>query len=225
MNPDMDPTGTKEGDDASSRVIRLFLVDDHPIVRSGLRTVLDDHSDLRVVGDAATGEDAVELLSHTFVDVVLCDLRLGEGMDGVATTRALRALNSGLVVLVLTTFDKDADLLAAVEAGASGYLLKDSDPSEILLAVRTVASGREYFAPDVASRVVRGLRNPAPELSDRELEVLRLVGRGYTNKDVAAALVVTEATVKSHLVHVFTKLDVASRSRAVHVARERGLID
>ena len=202
----------------------VLLVDDHPVVRSGLRAVLDDGDAVRVVGEAATGEEALTLAGHLHPDVVLCDLRLGTGMDGIATTRALRALDPAPVVLILTTFDRDAEILGAIEAGAAGYLLKEVDPVDIVEGIRRAAAGDMVLAPDLAARVLKGMRSPLPRLTGREVEVLRLLARGSTNKEIARTLFVTEATVKSHLAHIFTKLDVDSRSRAIHVAQETGLI-
>lgn len=203
--------------------ISVLLVDDHPVVRSGLRAVLDGEA-VHVVGEAATGEEAITLAAHLRPDVVLCDLRLGDGIDGIRTTTALRALIPAPVVVILTTFDRDAEILGAIEAGAAGYLLKDVAPETIIDGIRRAAAGDTVLAPDLASRVLKGMRNPLPRLTDREIEVLRLLAQGASNKEIARALFVTEATVKSHLAHIFTKLDVDSRSRAVHIARETGLI-
>lgn len=202
----------------------VLLVDDHPVVRSGLRAVLDSAPELSVVGEAATGEEAIALASHLRPDVVLCDLRLGDGIDGIQATSAIRALDAPPAVLILTTFDRDAEILGAIEAGAAGYLLKDVDPEVIIDGIQRAAAGDVVLAPDLASRVLRGIRSPLPKLTDREIEVLRLLSTGATNREIARALFVTEATVKTHLVHIFTKLGVDTRSRAIHVARERGLI-
>lgn len=202
----------------------VLLVDDHPVVRSGLRAVLDTGDDVTVVGEAATGEEAITLASHLHPDVVLCDLRLGEGIDGIQTTAALRALDPAPAVLILTTFDRDAEILGAIEAGATGYLRKDVAPEVIAEGVRRAAAGDVVLAPELATRVLKGMRSPRPKLTDREIEVLRLLAKGSTNREIARALFVTEATVKTHLTHIFTKLDVDSRSRAIHVAQETGLI-
>ncbi|WP_296601976.1 response regulator transcription factor [Nocardioides sp.] len=204
--------------------ITVLIVDDHPVVRTGLRAVLDGAADLVVVGEAATGEEALAMTEQVRPDVVLCDLRLGEGMDGIATTAAIRALSPAPAVLILTTYDRDAEVLGAIEAGAAGYLLKGVAPATILEAVETAARGGTYLSADLATRVVAGMRSPLPRLTDREVEVLRLLATGASNREMAKALFVTEATVKSHLVHIFTKLGVDSRARAVHVARETGLI-
>lgn len=205
--------------------VNVLIVDDHPVVRTGLRAVIDARDGISVVGEAATGEDAIKLAVHLEPDVVLCDLRLGPGMDGVATTAALRALDRPPAVLILTTYDRDAEILGAIEAGAAGYLLKDVPPDTIVDAIRTAARGDMFLTPELATRVVRGMRTTLPRLTERELDVLRLLATGASNKEMARALFVTEATVKSHLVHIFTKLDVDSRARAILVARETGLID
>lgn len=201
----------------------VLLVDDHPVVRSGLRAVLDTDT-VHVIGEAATGEEAVTLAAHLHPDVVLCDLRLGAGIDGIQTTAALRALDPAPAVLILTTFDRDAEILGAIEAGAAGYLLKDVAPDVIIEGIHRAAGGDMFLAPDLAGRVLQGMRNPLPRLTERELEVLRLMSTGAANKDIARTLFVTEATVKSHIAHIFTKLDVDSRSRAIHLAQETGLI-
>ncbi len=204
--------------------ITVLLVDDHPVVRSGLRAVLDSGDAVRVVGEAATGEEAVSLAAHLHPEVVLCDLRLGAGIDGIQTTAALRSLDRAPAVLILTTFDRDAEILGAIEAGAAGYLLKDVDPGAILEGIRRAASGEVVLSPDLQSRVLKGMRDPLPRLTERETEVLRLLATGSANRDIARTLFVSEATVKSHLAHIFTKLGVDSRAKAIHRARETGLI-
>ncbi len=205
-------------------IITVMLVDDHPVVRSGLRAVLDTGEEISVTGEAATGEEAVTLAGHLRPDVVLCDLRLGDGIDGIETTARLRALEPSPAVLILTTFDRDAEILGAIEAGAAGYLLKDVSPQIIVDGIKRAAAGEMFLTPDLASRVIQGMRNPLPKLTERELQVLRLLSTGSTNREIARKLVVTEATVKSHLAHIFTKLDVDSRSKAIHLAQETGLI-
>ena len=204
--------------------IAVLLVDDHPVVRSGLRAVLDSADGLQVVGEAATGEEAIVLTARLHPDVVLCDLRLGLGIDGIRTTAELRALDPAPAVLILTTFDRDAEILGAMEAGAAGYLLKEAAPEAIVDGIRRAAAGDTVLTPDLASRVLKGMRSPLPRLTEREIDVLRHLATGSTNKEIARALFVTEATVKSHLVHIFSKLDVDSRSRAIRVAHETGLI-
>ncbi|MFJ5709130.1 MULTISPECIES: response regulator transcription factor [unclassified Streptomyces] len=204
--------------------IRLLLADDHPVVRAGLRAVLDTEPGLTVVGEAATAERAVELAAAGGVDVVLMDLQFGAGMHGSEATAAITAVPGGPRVLVLTTYDTDADILAAVEAGASGYLLKDAPPEELAAAVRTAAAGQSALAPAVAHRLMDRMRTPAEALTKRELEVLQLVGEGLSNQQISKVLFLSQATVKSHLVHVFAKLGVDSRTAAVAAARERRLI-
>lgn len=201
----------------------VLLVDDHPVVRSGLRAVLESDS-VHIVGEAATGEEALALAAHLHPDVVLCDLRLGAGIDGVQTTAALRSLEPAPAVLILTTFDRDAEILGAIEAGAAGYLLKDVAPEAIIEGILRAAGGDMFLASDLANRVLKGMRNPLPKLTEREVEVLRLLATGAANKEIARTLFVTEATVKSHIAHIFTKLNVDSRSRAIHIAQETGLI-
>ena len=204
--------------------LRVLIADEHPIVRAGVRALFAGHPDIDVVGEAATGEEAVTLARHLAPDVVLCDLRMGEGMDGVAATAEMRALIPAPAVIILTTFDRDAEILGAIEAGASGYVLKDAPPDAIARAVREAAAGRLALTPELSERVVQVLRAPRVRLTDREQEVLRLLDTGASNPQIAKALFVTEATVKTHLVHIFAKLGVDSRARAVAVARERGLL-
>ncbi|MGA5067757.1 response regulator [Streptomyces exfoliatus] len=204
--------------------IRLLLADDHPVVRAGLRAVLDTEPDFAVVAEAATAERAVELATAGGVDVVLMDLQFGAGMHGSEATAAITAAPGGPKVLVLTTYDTDADILAAVEAGASGYLLKDAPPEELAAAVRTAAAGQSALAPAVAHRLMDRMRTPAEALTKRELEVLQLVGEGLSNQQISKVLFLSQATVKSHLVHVFAKLGVDSRTAAVATATARRLI-
>lgn len=205
--------------------VRVLIVDDHPVVRSGLVALLGAQSDLEIVGEAASGEEAVRLAAETAPEVVLCDLRLGAGMDGVAVTRALAGLAASPAVVILTTYDHDVDIVRAVEAGAAGYLLKDAAPAEISAAVTQAAAGETILSPDLTERVIHTMRNRTAGLSARELDVLRLVAEGLSNRDTAARLFVSEATVKSHLIHVFSKLGVDSRTAAVAAARAAGLID
>ncbi len=204
--------------------VRVLLVDDHPVVRAGLRTVLSTTGGIDVVGVAATGEEAVVLTRLRRPDVVLCDLRLGEGMDGIGTTAALRAADPAVVVVILTTFDRDAEVLGAIEAGASGYLLKDASPEQIVSGVRRAAAGGTVLSPSLSARVASAKRAPRVTLTQRELDVLRALDTGASNREIAKRLFVSEATVKTHLVHVYEKLGVDSRTRASAVARETGLI-
>ncbi|MFM9371486.1 response regulator [Streptomyces sp. Da 82-17] len=213
----------------AGRPVRLLLADDHPVVRAGLRAVLDTEEDFRVVAEAASAERAVELAVELTaagaVDVVLMDLQFGPGrMHGAEATAAIAALDGGPRVLVLTTYDTDADILAAVEAGAAGYLLKDAPPEELAAAVRTAAAGQSALAPAIALRLMDRMRAPAEALSRRELEVLGLVADGLSNQQISKRLFLSQATVKSHLVHVFAKLNVDSRTAAVAVARDRGML-
>lgn len=204
--------------------LRVLIVDDHPIVRTGLRSLFAASEDIEIVGEAATGEEAVTRARHLRPDVVLCDLRLGDGIDGIEATRRLRALGEPPAIVVLTTFDRDTEVLGAVEAGAAGYLLKDATSDQIVAAIRDAAAGRIVLSPELTARVVEVMRSPRVRLTDREREVLRLLATGASNREIAKTLFVTEATVKTHLVHVFDKLGVDSRSRAVAVARDTGII-
>lgn len=208
--------------------VRVLLVDDHPVVRSGLRAVLEATGRVEVVGEAASGEQALALVPRLTPDVVLMDLNLGEGMDGVSATTRILAGGAGEAapaVLILTTYDHDTDIVRAVEAGASGYLLKDASPETIADAVAAAARGETVLASGLAQRLVSRMRAPAePALTPRELEVLRLVAQGAGNRAIAKELFVSEATVKTHLVHAYDKLGVDNRTGAVTAARERGLL-
>ncbi len=194
--------------------IRVVLADDHPVVRKGLRAILDEAPDVRVVGECGDGDHAVRLARELQPDVVLMDLQM-PGRDGVAATAAVVAGTTSRVV-VLTTFDTDGDILRAVEAGASSYLLKGTSEEELLQAVRAAAAGRNLLPPPVAARLVDAVRRPAP--TAREIDVLRLVARGMSNREIGDELRISQATVKSHLIHLFTKLDVTDRTAAVTVA-------
>lgn len=204
--------------------IRLLLADDHPVVRAGLRAVLSAEPDFEIVAEVPTAEDAVERAGAGGVDVVLMDLQFGPGMHGAEATAAITARAGAPRVLVLTTYDTDADILAAVEAGAAGYLLKDAPPEELSAAVRTAASGQSALAPAVANRLMDRMRTPAAALSRRELEVLELVRDGLSNLQISKRLFLSQATVKSHLVHIYGKLGVDSRTAAVAAGTERGLL-
>lgn len=205
-------------------MIRILLVDDHPVVRMGLRGMLDAEPDLTVIGEASSGVEGVELALAERPDIVLMDLRMPGG-DGVDATSQILASSSGVRVLVLTTYESDRDILRAIEAGASGYLLKDASPAELADAVRAAARGETVLAPSVASTLVRQVRSPAPPaLSAREAEVLRLVAAGLTNAEIGKRLFISEATVKTHLLRAFNKLDVADRTAAVTTAMRHGLL-
>ncbi|MCT1606753.1 response regulator transcription factor [Nesterenkonia massiliensis] len=205
-------------------MIRIVLADDHPVVRTGLRAMLVGDTDLDVIGEATTPDDAVALAAELAPDVVLMDLQFGTEQTGADATRRIRALPAPPAVLVLTNYDTDSDILGAVEAGASGYLLKDAPPDELIAAIRAAAAGETALAPAIAGRLLARMRSPQPSLSARETEVLRLVADGATNNDIAARLHISDATVKSHLVHIYTKLDVSSRTAAVATARDTGLL-
>lgn len=204
--------------------IRLLLADDHPVVRAGLRAVLESEPDIAIVAEAGTAEDAVLRTETGDVDVVLMDLQFGGGMGGSAATRAITARERAPRVIVLTTYDTEADIIAAVEAGASGYLLKDAPADDLVAAVRAAAAGQSALAPAVTDRLIERMRTPATSLSVREAEVLALVADGLSNQQIAQRLFLSQATVKSHLVHIFAKLDADSRTAAVAVAVQRGLI-
>lgn len=202
-------------------MIRLVIVDDHPVVRDGLRGMLAA-ADFEVVGEAASGDEAVAVVTAVSPDVVLMDLRM-PGSDGLSAIERLRG--HPCRVLVLTTYDTDRDVLPAIKAGATGYLLKDTPRDELQRAIRAAHAGEAVLSPAVATRLLGQVREPATEaLSTRELDVLTLVAKGSTNRAVAAALFISEATVKTHLLHVYAKLGVSDRAAAVAVAYERGLL-
>lgn len=204
--------------------IRILIADDHPVVRAGLRAVLETEPDFSIVGAAATAEEAVALAAAGGADVVLMDLQFGAGMNGTQATAAITARPGAPRVLIVTTYDTDADTLPAIEAGATGYLLKDAPPEELAAAVRTAAAGRTTLAPTVADRLMNRLRTPHAALTRRETEVLSLVAEGLSNQAIGARLNLTQATVKSHLAHVYAKLDVDSRTAAVAAALALGVI-
>jgi DNA-binding NarL/FixJ family response regulator len=201
-------------------VITVLIADDHPVVRDGLSGIFGGADDFEVVGLASDGEEAVELARKLKPDVVLMDLRMPR-MDGVT---AIRQLAPAQRILVLTTFDADTDVLPAIEAGATGYLLKDAPRSELYRAVRAAARGEAVLSPPVATRVLRAARSDEPSLSAREIEILELVARGTTNREAAERLFISEATVKTHLIHIYTKLGVPDRASAVAAAYDRGLL-
>ena len=205
-------------------MIRVLIVDDHPVVRAGLKALFAGESGFEIVADYSTGEEAIERCKRETVDLVLMDLQLGEGMQGTDATRILRGMNPAPRVLILTNYDTDADILNAVEAGASGYLLKDAPPTELIAAAKAAASGASALSPTVQGRLSIRRNSVGGALSPREIEVLSLVAAGKSNRDIGRELFLSEATVKSHLVHIFTKLGVNSRTRAVAAAREAGTI-
>ena len=204
--------------------IRLLIVDDHPVVREGLAGMLAGQPDFDVVGEAKDGADAVEKEAQLHPDVILMDLRM-PNMDGVGAITAIREKRPFANILVLTTYDSDADIVRAIEAGAIGYLLKDTPREELFRAVRASARGESTLAPAVAARLMTRMRVPAQEkLSAREIEVLQLVAKGASNKEIGKALHISTATVKTHLIHIYNKLGVADRTAAVTVALEREIL-
>ncbi|MFB8025386.1 MULTISPECIES: response regulator [unclassified Streptomyces] len=205
--------------------VRILLCDDHAVVRAGLLALLGGEPDIEVVGEAGSGEEAVALAARLSPDVVLMDLQLGPGIDGVEATRRITAAGTGTVnVLVLTTYDTDADITRAIEAGATGYLLKAERPEELFAAIRAAAQGRTTLSPPVASRVMARMRSPRPTLTERELDILGQLSQGLGNRDIARALFISEATVKTHLGRIYEKLDVDTRAGAVAVAKEQRLL-
>lgn len=211
----------------SDSVISLLIVDDHPVVRDGLRGMFESADDFTVLGEASNGVEAVELAARLDPDVVLMDLRMPGG-NGVDAIKELTRRGARSRVLVLTTYDTDSDTLPAIEAGATGYLLKDAPREELFTAVRAAADGRTVLSPAVASRLVTAVRTPAAPadepLSAREREVLALVSKGTSNKEIARVLFISEATVKTHLTHVYGKLGVKDRAAAVAVAYDRKIL-
>ena len=210
-----------------SEPIGLLIVDDHPVVRDGLSGMFASTAEFSVLGQAGDGAEAVRLAEALRPDVILMDLRM-PGLDGVAAITELARRGVAARVLVLTTYDTDSDVLAAVEAGATGYLLKDAPRAELVRAVRAAAHGEAVLAPSVAARLMSRVRTPdvtvEEPLSARELEVLELVAAGNTNREAAARLFISEATVKTHLLHIYEKLGVSDRAAAVAEAFNRGLL-
>lgn len=212
-------------------MIRVLLADDHEIVRLGLRAVLEGTEGIEVVGEVATAEAAIAAAQAGGIDVMLMDLRFGAGAEGArvmtgaeATATILGSMSNPPKVLVVTNYDTDADILGAIEAGAVGYLLKDAPPAELLAAVRSTAEGDSALSPIVADKLMTRVRTPRSSLTPRELEVLKLVAGGASNREIGRVLLLSEATVKSHLVHIYDKLGVRSRTSAVAAARELGVL-
>ena len=201
--------------------IRVFLVDDHLVVRAGLRALLNTQPDVEVVGEASSGEEAATAIPSASPDLVMMDLDMGTGMHGAEAIKRLRNDGLDVPVLVFTTYDTDADVVRAVDAGAIGYLLKDSTPDEIFGAVRGALAGRSVLSPAVASRLVQQMQRPQEALTARESELLSLLAEGMTNRELGKALFISEATVKTHLGHIYAKLGVDTRSAAVSVALRR----
>lgn len=209
--------------------IRVVLVDDHPVVRAGLRAMLTAFEGISVTAEAADGDAALKELERLRilgdrVDVVLMDLQMGAGMDGVTATSRIRQLEGPPPVLILTTYDTDADILAAVEAGASGYMLKDAPPEQIHQAVLAAAAGQTALAPRVAALLMDRISNPVPSLTPREIQLLELLATGLSNRAIAKRVFISEATVKTHLVHIYGKLGVDNRTAAIAAATQRRII-
>jgi len=210
--------------------IRLMMVDDHPVVRAGLRSLLEADDGIEVVAEVGSGAAALRVLDELAAspagapDLVLMDLNLGDGIGGIETTRTLRARHRSVQVLAVTTFDAEADIVGALEAGATGYVLKDSPTEALIAAVGEAAAGCSILSPEVQQRLVARMTNPATALSPRETEILEALATGATNREVAKALFISESTVKTQLVHLYEKLGVESRTAALRVARERRLI-
>jgi DNA-binding NarL/FixJ family response regulator len=204
--------------------IRLLIVDDHPVVRDGLRDMLSTQPDFEVVGEAANGLEAVAQTSRLQPQVVLTDLAMPQ-MDGVTAIGKIKEQHPDVQILVLTTYDSDSDVLPAIEAGAIGYLLKDTPREDLYGAIRAAAEGRPLLTSSIAARLMERMRGPAVEaLSSREIDVLKLVAKGAGNKEIADQLYITEATVKSHLIRIYGKLGVADRTAAVTKALEQGIL-
>ncbi|NOX62693.1 MAG: response regulator transcription factor [Chloroflexi bacterium] len=204
--------------------IRLLIVDDHPVVRAGIRGMLAGQPDFEVAGEASNGEEAVALCNRLRPNVVLMDLRMPQ-TDGVSAIKRIRKQWPDVHVLVLTTYDSDADILRAVEAGATGYLLKDAPLDELHRAIRAAARGEAVLAPPIAAKLMQQMRSPGEErLSGRELEILMLVADGKSNKEIARHLHISQATVKSHLLNIYEKLGVSDRTAAVTETLRRGYI-
>ncbi|BAU96343.1 two-component system response regulator [Corynebacterium suranareeae] len=210
-------------------MIRILLADDHPVVRAGLASLLASEPDFEIAGMVATPDEALAAAAQGGIDVVLMDLRFGDqpgdhAAGGVEATRMIRALDNPPQVLVVTNYSTDGDVVGAVSAGAVGYLLKDSSPEDLVAGVRDAARGESVLSKQVASKIMGRMNNPMTALSAREIEVLSLVAQGESNREIGKKLFLTEATVKSHMGHVFNKLDVTSRTAAVAEARQRGII-
>ena len=204
--------------------IRVLLVDDHPVVRAGIEGILNSQPDIEVVGEASDGIEAICLNQTLQPDVILMDLQMPK-MDGVTAIKAIHEQANPPHILVLTTYDTDADIAQAIQAGATGYLLKDTPREDFFAAVRQVAQGKSVLTPVVASRLMAHMRAPAEEqLSGREVEVLTLVSQGHSNKDIAKQLQISTATVKTHLIHIYGKLGVSDRTAAVTTALEKGIL-
>jgi DNA-binding NarL/FixJ family response regulator len=201
--------------------ITVLLVDDHLVVRTGLRALLGTQPDLDVVAEAASGEEALQLTAEHSPAVVVMDLAMGPGMDGIEAIKQLRQRNSRQAILVFTTYDSDADIVRAVDAGAMGYLLKDAAPDEIFAAIRGAVEGKSVMSAPVDSRLFQQLRNPDEVLTPREAELLGLLTEGLSNRELGQRLFISEATVKTHLAHIYAKLGVETRAAAIATAIRR----
>lgn len=201
--------------------ISVLLVDDHTVVRSGLKALLGTQGDIAVVGEASSGEEALKATQEHSPAVILMDLAMGSGMDGIEATKQLRQRNPKQAIIVFTTYDSDADIVRAVDAGAMGYLLKDAAPEEIFAAVRGAVQGKSVMSAPVASRLFQQLRNPDEILTPREAELLSLLTQGLSNRDLGKRLFISEATVKTHLAHIYAKLGVETRAAAIATAIRR----
>jgi two-component system, NarL family, response regulator len=206
---------------SQATTIRVLIADDHAIFRQGLATIINRDLDMQVIAQAENGEQAIALFEEHQPDVTLMDLRMPE-VEGVAAISAICAIAKSARIIVLTTYDSDEDIYRGLQAGAKGYLLKETEPDELLNAIRTVHRGQQYIPPDVGAKLVQRMSNP--ELSERELEVLRSLAQGMSNADIAAALSIGEGTVKSHVNRILNKLDVSDRTQAVIVAVKRGIV-
>ncbi|MBT2514849.1 response regulator transcription factor [Arthrobacter sp. ISL-30] len=203
------------------KTISVVLVDDHLVVRSGLRALLGTQADIAVVAEASTGEEGLAAAAEHTPDVVMMDLAMGPGLDGIEAIRKLRQANPRQAVLVFTTYDSDADIVRAVDAGAMGYLLKDAAPEEIFSAIRGAVEGRSVMSAPVASRLFQQMRNPEEILTPREAELLSLLTQGLSNRELGRRLFISEATVKTHLAHIYAKLGVETRAAAIATAIRR----
>ncbi len=201
--------------------ITVVLVDDHLVVRSGLKALLGTQPDFDVVAEAASGEEALDLVEQLSPAVVVMDLAMGAGMDGIEAIRQLRQRNGRRAILVFTTYDSDADIVRAVDAGAMGYLLKDATPDEIFTAIRGAVQGKSVMSAPVASRLFQQLRNPDEVLTPREAELLSFLTQGLSNRELGQRLFISEATVKTHLAHIYAKLGVETRAAAIATAIRR----